>query len=251
MKAIFIILVLSYLALVSLAFIFQRSLIYFPQAAAKNILAEEIRFFNEQQKLTGWILNKGQKNAIIYYGGNAEAIEQNILFYLNQFPDHTTYLMPYRGYGKNAGNPTEQDLYEDALFIFDRVKNNHQSISLIGRSLGSGVATFVAVNREINKLVLVTPYDSIENIAKDQYPFLPVSFLLKDKYLSIERALQISTETLIVIAEKDETISKRRTDNLISKFNRNLLAQIVVKNSQHNDVMNFPEYLTALKSFIE
>jgi pimeloyl-ACP methyl ester carboxylesterase len=251
MKSLFVVVILAYLALALLLFLFQRSFLYFPQAAAKNILAEEIRFLNDQQKLTGWVLNKGQEKAIIYYGGNAEAVEQNIHFYLKHFPDQTTYLVPYRGYGKNSGKPTEEVLYSDALYLFDQVREKHQNINLIGRSLGTGIATYVAVNRDINKLVLVTPYDSIENIAKDQYPFLPISFLLTDKYLSIERASKIAAKTLVIIAENDETITRKRTDNLVLKFKAELLTQVVIRNAGHNDVMDFPEYLQAIQSFVK
>ncbi len=251
MKAFFMILSLSYLGIALLLYLFQASFIYFPQPAVKNILADEIQFLNGEQKLKGWVLNKENKNAIIYYGGNAEAIEQNIPFYLTYFPHYTTYFIPYRGYGKNSGHPSEQYLYEDALSIFDQVSKKHQSIILVGRSLGSGIATYVAVNREINQLVLVTPYDSIENIAQEQFPIFPISLLLTEKYLSAARAPQISAKTLVIIAEKDEVIKRKRTDNLVTQFNSDLLTQVVIKQAGHNNLADFPEYLEALKSFIE
>jgi pimeloyl-ACP methyl ester carboxylesterase len=250
MKILFGILVFGYLAICILFYIFQRSFLYFPQPAS-YANAITTTFNNNGQKLTGWVINPGQKQLLLYYGGNASAIENNIEFFNQVAPQHTVYLIPYRGYGNNQGSPTEEALYSDALHIYERLKDNYESVTLMGRSLGSGVATFVAANRKVDKLVLSTPYDSIQNIAKTHYPFLPVSLLTRDKYLSAERAGKITAETLILIAEKDKIIVRERSEALVSQFDSNLLTKVIVLGADHNNISLHTEYIKSVQEFLK
>jgi pimeloyl-ACP methyl ester carboxylesterase len=250
MSSVIVILTISYFVLGLLLFLFQRSFLYFPQLASANVFAPEVSFKHGEQDLTGWVLNADKPEAIIYYGGNAESIEQNIPFYLGQFSDKTTYLIPYRGYGKNNGEPTESSLYSDALFIFDKLKNKHNKINIVGRSLGSGVATYVAANREIDKLVLITPYDSIENIAKKKFPMFPMFLLVKDKFLSYERAVEIHSKTLILSAEHDQTIPLKNTEHLASQFDSKILTQVLIENADHNNILGYEEYKNSMRLFL-
>lgn len=249
MKVFIGLVVFGYLTICLLFFIFQRSFLYFPQAAS---YVNEITttFDNQGQKLTGWVINAGQKHLLLYYGGNASAIENNIDFFKEAAPQHTVYLIPYRGYGNNKGTPTEDALYLDALHIYEALKNNYESVTLMGRSLGSGIATFVAANREINQLILVTPYDSIENVAKNHYPFLPVSLLTKDKYLSAERAVNITAKTMILIAEKDQIIVRERSEALASQFDSNLLTKVIISGADHNDISTHADYISNVQEFL-
>ena len=250
MKTFIALVVFGYLAICLLFYIFQRSFLYFPQPAS---YANEITttFNNNGQKLTGWVLNPGQQHLLLYYGGNASAIEYNIDFFNQVAPQHTVYLIPYRGYGNNKGSPTEEALYSDALHIYERLINNYESVTLVGRSLGSGIATFVAANREVNKLVLVTPYDSIENVAKSHYPFLPVSLLAKDKYLSSQRAATITSKTLILIAENDQIIGRERSEALADEFNPDLLTKVVIPKTGHNDIALSDQYVESVQKFLK
>ncbi|TQV86933.1 alpha/beta hydrolase [Aliikangiella coralliicola] len=251
MKSILIILVISYILLCLLLFLFQRSFLYFPQSAGEVTGIPEVSFNHRGLKLSGWVVNPNNNAAIIYYGGNAESVENNIEFFRRVTPDYTVYLIPYRGYGKNGGEPTESNLYADALFVYDEVQAQHSSISLIGRSLGSGVATYVAANRDIAKLILVTPYDSIENVAKSHYRIFPVSLLITDKYLSVERAPDIEKPTLLLVAEHDQVIPRERSDNLARHISQKFLTQVIIDRAGHNDISFYPEYSESIQRFLE
>ncbi|PLY06230.1 MAG: alpha/beta hydrolase [Arcobacter sp.] len=232
-----------------LAYIFQRNILYFPTQYAKIKAIEEIYFDIDSIKLQGWVLNKGKEKALIYYGGNAENIEQNIDSFLKDFPGRTIYLINYRGYGRSEGLPTEKDLFNDALKIYANIQKNHKSISLIGKSLGSGIASYVASKKNIEKLVLITPYDSILNVAKEAYPFLPVSFLLKDKYESIKYIPQIKTKSMIIYGGKDTIINPKRTENLIKQFKKGQVKTVLISKAGHNNISLFEEYNYSLRDF--
>ncbi len=228
----------------------QRSLLYSPQPIVEPVTEKEIELQSAGVNLRGWVLNEGQEKAIIYFGGTAEEVSLNVDLFKRIFSDHTVYLINYRGFGKSEGSPTESDLYQDALTIYDHVLSKHASAVVMGRSLGSGVATYLAVNRKVEKLILVTPYDSVEHVAQAQYPFLPVSLMLRDKYESWKRAKDIKIPTLIVMAENDETVSRERTEYLIANFVRDNLRIVEVPGSSHRVMNRFPTYHDALVKFL-
>lgn len=232
-------------------FLLQRKLLYFPQPAAAVAGVTEIQFDTRGAQLSGWIVNGQQPRALLYYGGNAEQVENNIQFFQQVLAGYSVYLVPYRGYGNNAGAPTEQALYSDALEIYEQIKNRHDSVSLMGRSLGSGVATYVAANRPVEKVILVTPFDSVENVAKGAYWMFPVSLLIKDKFQSYKRADKISALTYIFIAEKDRIIPRARTEQLIAQFGDQLANVVVIDGANHNDISQYPDYVAGIQQALE
>lgn len=240
---------LIYLALCAWLYVKQRSLLYFPVPAMANVQAQAFEFSSDGLQLNGWVVNPGQSKALIYFGGNAEQIEWNALEFQLSIPNVTVYLVPYRGYGGNPGEVTEENLYRDALNLFDTIKPKHKNIGLIGRSLGSGVATYVATKRSVDKLILVTPYDSIVNVAQDNYSIFPVSLLIKDRFESDKRAANIKAKTLIMIAENDEVIPRSNTENLIRHFKQK--PTVVVFNSAgHNSISDTADYQKTISKFL-
>lgn len=250
MKSILLAFLVVYLGCCALLYFGQRSLLYFPQRGAKVAGVATIGFIHDGIELNGWIVNSGQDKALLYFGGNAEQIQQNITFFRRLLPHHSVYFIAYRGYGQSTGTPGEAELYRDALHIYDQLIKQHRSISLLGRSLGSGVATYVAAWRQVDKLILVTPYDSIENVAKANYWMFPVSWLLRDKYDSLARVPWISAKTLVLVAENDRVIARQHSNNLIAAFAPPQLASRVIKGAEHNTIDHYSEYSESISSFL-
>ncbi|WP_019613055.1 alpha/beta hydrolase [Psychromonas ossibalaenae] len=251
MKSTLASILLIYIVFCLLLLVMQRKFLYFPQPAGPVSGVTEISFLTGGVQLNGWVVNKGMQKALIYYGGNAESIESNITFFETQLPNYSVYLIAYRGYGNSTGHPSEAHLYHDALYVFDQIKVKHKQISLMGRSLGSGVATYVAANRQVEKLLLVTPYDSIENVAKSVYWMFPVSLFIKDNFQSIERVKNISAQTYIFTAENDQVIPRARSEPLIAQFTEQLVDSILVSGADHNDISLYPEYIAGVRRALE
>ena len=245
----FLVAILVYIGFGFFLYIKQRSFIYFPQVYP-SIGYQESFFQNEGETIGVTVLHPGKGRAIIYFGGNAENVDSNAVDFSTVFPGYTVYLFKYRGYGSSTGRPTEQGIYSDALFVFDALLKNHVSISVMGRSLGSGVATYLGSNREIDKLVLVTPFDSVRNVAQGAFPVYPIGWLLKDHYDSASRIEKMSAKTLIVAAEFDEVINRKHTENLANAFNSEDLAYKVINGRGHNDLSDSKAYYGALKKFL-
>ncbi len=241
--------VIAYITVGALLFLTQRSFLYFPTPEVGHNFDETI-FHNEGESICTIVVNRGKEKAILYFGGNGESVAFSASEFASIFPSHTVYLVNYRGYGSSSGKPEEKGLYSDAQYIFDEIKLKHHSISIIGRSLGSGVATFLASKRDVAKLVLITPFDSIQNVAQQKFWIYPMSILLKDKFDSLSRVKQIKVQALIIIAENDEVIGVKHTNNLINAFPASQITVDTIKNVGHNTLSAGERYALLLREFI-
>lgn len=207
----------SYGLLCLLLYLMQRQLIYFPVQAA---LPPEQPLVLQQGKVQVLVSQqpRASDKALLYFGGNAEDVSVSLAEFSAAFSEHAIYLMHYRGYGGSEGRPSEQALVSDALALFDAVATEHSDIVVIGRSLGSGVAVQLAAQRPVQQLVLITPFDSLTKLARQQFPVVPVNWLLKDRYESAHYANQIDTPTLLLVAEQDEIIGRARSEALYQAF---------------------------------
>jgi len=242
--------ILAYLFLVAAIFLFQRNLLYYPVPYQAGINRDEISFSNDGLVLHGWVLNQGKPRALIYFGGNSEAIESNIGNFEQIFRDYSVYLIHYRGYGKSEGKPTQAGLFSDALAIYDAIRPKHSSISVMGRSLGSGVAVYLASNRETRKLILLTPYDSIAEVAQHHYPFVPARYVARDRFESFRYAGDITAPVLMVTAELDRIVPKERALALREYLTNTEVEYHTIPSAAHNNVTEFGVYRQILEGFL-
>ncbi len=248
-KKISILLLLGYIGMGLFLYINQRDFLYFPTPDTPTAY-NNMTLQNEGASINVIVLNEGYENAILYFGGNAESMAGSSDYIAQQFPTFTVYLMDYRGYGGSTGKPTEKGLYSDALKLYDTIKSKHNRISIGGRSLGTGIATYVAAHREVSKLALITPFDSIVNVAHGRYPIYPVSLLLHDRYDSVSRTKKINAKTFIVMAQNDKVIMAERTHKLIDAFDPAQLEVTVIKDRGHNDISSDATYYKIMQDFI-
>lgn len=243
--------ILIYIGFCGYLYLAQRSFIYFPTPESQNVMAEDLRLDFDGATLQIWRLAAEKEEAVIYFGGNAEDVAQNLGQFSSIFPDKAIYLVNYRGYGASTGTPSEAAIVSDAQAIFDHISLAHSSISVVGRSLGSGVAMFLAATRNAERMVLVTPYDSIAKLAQSSFPIFPVSAILKDRYDSLSHASSISIPTLILIAERDEFIPMKSSRNLAAALDSSITTVNVIENATHNTIQNFGQYTAALGEFLQ
>lgn len=222
----------AYLALCALVFFRQRSMIYFPQAFdGGSVLA-----LGGGARVGVTLVEQPGAAAVIYFGGNAEAVDASLPDLQAAFPGQSLYLMHYRGYGATPGEPTEEGLFADAQALHDYVRARHPQVTLVGRSLGSGIATRLASVHPVERLVLVTPYDSIGAVAAHHFRWLPVRLLLRDRYDSASYAPHVSAPTTILVAERDEVIPRASSEALYRAFRPGLATFQVARGVGHNDI---------------
>lgn len=237
-------LVLAYLAGCGLMYTWQRSLLYYPQPA--HLTHESIRLTSGEATLQVSVRPLLGAPAILYFGGNAEDVSGTLPTLARLFPGHALFLMHYRGYGQSTGEPTESALHADARALFEHVQREHTDIQVIGRSLGSGVAVRLASEQVVSRLALVTPYDSIENVAAGQFPWLPVRWLIRDRFDSAAIAGRITAPTTLIAAEHDTLIPPARTAQLAAAFKPGVARSVLIRGAGHNDIGARAAYERAL-----
>lgn len=247
-----------YAAVCALLFFNQRSQIYFPTPAVMRADLGTLVVESGAERLKLWRIGSHTDDPaappLIYFGGNAESVDGNAEGFARAFPKHAIYLVNYRGYAGSTGTPSEAGFFADAEAIHDAIAARHpgRGMAVIGRSLGSGVATYLASVREIQRLVLVTPFDSLVNVAREHFRWLPVWLLLRDRFESVERVGSggVHAQTLIVIASADEVVPADRGEALAAAFPAGQVQVLRLEGAQHNTVGMYPEYLQALAEFI-
>jgi hypothetical protein len=240
----------AYVAICLLLFAGQRSHIYFPVRESHPAGAQAIRMQGAGADLKVWVVRRPGPRAILYFGGNAEDVAYNLGAFTGAFPGHSIYLVNYRGYGGSSGEPTESGLTSDAVAVFDELAGQHSAISVIGRSLGSGVAVHLASVRGVRRLVLVTPFDSLVNVARAHFRYFPVSLLMRDRYDSGRLVPSIRAPVLIIIASNDEIIPRARSDALVAAFGPSRARVTVLDGVGHNDIDGRPQYLESIAEFL-
>jgi uncharacterized protein len=200
--------------------------------------------------LRGWEVNPGRERALVYYGGNGEGLDWLVPVLGRLLPDHTSYLVAYRGYGASDGTPGERVLTSDALAVFDHAAARHRlPVDVMGRSLGSGVAMQVAVRRPVERLVLVTPFDSLVATAADLFPRLPVRLLLRDRWDSASVAPGLRARVLVIRAGRDVVVRPERTDRLLEVLPDDT-SVVDLPGAEHASLHEDPAYWPAIVDFL-
>lgn len=227
-------LALLYLAGCGAMYTWQRSLLYHPQPA--RLPGESLALPVDGATLQVSLRSLPGAPALLYFGGNAEDVSATMPQLARLFPDHALFGMHYRGYGQSTGEPTEPTLHADALALYEHARRGHPEIKVVGRSLGSGVAIRLASERAVTRLVLITPYDSIENVAAGQFPWLPVRWLIRDRFDSAALAGLIGVPTSLIAAEHDTLIRPERTARLLTHFRPGVARLVNIPGAGHNDI---------------
>jgi len=257
----------GYLALAGLAWFMQDRMLFLPQPlttdelraiAARYPRAQEVRLPSDNGvALHGWFLKSAEHAApraplLIYFGGNAEEVSW-LLGEAPRFAGWSLLLMNYRGYGGSGGRPGEAALYADGLRAYDhalaRADVEPAGIVLMGRSLGAAVAVHVAARRSVRAVLLVSPLDSVTELARHHYRFLPVSWLLRHRFESLADASKIDAPLFALVAADDRIIPVLHSRRLFEAW-RGPRTWRRVEGADHNDLSDTPEYWRAIGEFL-
>jgi uncharacterized protein len=237
---------LFYVALCLALLLAQRSFIYYPQPKSAGDDGPMLTLDVDGERLLVSTRANTGPGAVIYFGGNAENVSHSLPTLAQAFPGRSVFAMNYRGYGGSTGKPSESGLIADALALFDRVHVDHPQIIVIGRSLGSGVAIHITSERPVERLVLVTPYDSLLTIAAGQFGFFPLRWLMLDKFESWRYAPKITSPTQLIAAQNDEVIPYASTKSLYDRFRPFVASMTLIPGVGHNSISESPEYISAM-----
>lgn len=238
-------LVLSYVAIVAAVFVLQRSLLFPAPTGARAPSQGLIRD-------KGFIAMRlpGPKT-VVHFHGNAEQLSDTE-WLGRKFVDQGLgfYAVEYPGYGLAASTPvSEAAIYsaaEAALVELEKTVPK-ELIVLEGQSLGTGVAVEMARRGHGSKLVLLSAYTSIPDVAAGVLPFLPTRLLVRDRFETASKAQGLSLPVLLIHGSEDEIIPTGMSRSLAKLFPNATLR--IVDGAHHNDLIRRPEVLEALAAF--
>jgi alpha-beta hydrolase superfamily lysophospholipase len=189
------------------------------------------------------------KGLILYFHGNAGNLQRwgelTEFFVVKGFD---VIVMDYRGYGKSTGIRTMEALYNDADLWYDYAKEQYSENEIIvyGRSLGTGIATYVASRNDPEKVILETPFYSLTEIAKNRFPILPVESLLHYPFPSYQYINDISCPITIYHGDDDEVIDISYAKQLYDSIESEEKEFILVPGGGHNNLVMFKEYIETI-----
>jgi fermentation-respiration switch protein FrsA (DUF1100 family) len=242
------------------AWLAQDRLVFFPQPLdaprrmPEGILPLELAA-DDGSRLRGWIRVADTTPAptLLYFGGNAEEVSWTLAD--PRWPrDWSVVAINYRGYGTIEGKPGEAALVADALAIHEAVAArpdiDRSRIVAVGRSLGAGVAVQLAAARPLRGVVLVSPFDSLVELGRTHYPWLPVSALLRHRFDGIDAARAARMPLLTIVAEHDGVVPVERSRALHAAW-AGPKAWLSVPASDHDTVGASPLYWRGISEHLD
>ncbi|MDD9960671.1 MAG: alpha/beta fold hydrolase [Gammaproteobacteria bacterium] len=243
----------AYVGVCLLLYLLQDWMIFFPRSLANEPTGAHVERTSLQRgdvTLRGWVVNRHSEGPLLFYfGGNAEEVSGLVDVFARL--DAVTVLMNYRGYGTSEGKPSVARLIEDAAAVVGGLRHRFgadRPVVLFGRSLGSGIATLAARAESIDGLILLSPYRSIERIAKRRFPFAPVGWLLRH---NIDATLAINAlpeRILALYATADSVVPTNESRAFIGELNSG--PQIVEFDGHHNIPLEAPQLWRAIEGFV-
>lgn len=261
------ILVLAVLGVLLLIWLGQRTLMYFPDRRVPSPAVTGLPDVEAVQipsadgvTLQAWFLPSEAQSSmptVIVFNGNAgnRAYRSPLAAALRR-QGLSVLLFDYRGFGDSGGSPSERGLYDDARavrsYLARRSDVRPDRLVYFGESLGTAVAVRLAVEHPPAALILRSPFTSMVDVGRLHYPILPVRWLLRDRFSSIDAIESVRSPVLIVAGDRDRIVPLEQSRGLFERTPepREL---VVVRGADHNDaaLLDGRELIDAVRRFIE
>jgi pimeloyl-ACP methyl ester carboxylesterase len=189
---------------------------------------------------------------ILGFGGNAWN-GQDVAEYLHElYPEHDVVAFHYRGYAPSTGSPSGKALIADAPLVYDAVVERVAPAKVIGVgfSIGTGIAAQLSSKRELDGLVLVTPFDSLKAVAQSLYPWVPIGPFFSHEIDAAGPLTDSPVPVAIIAAERDEIVPSTRTQALRGSVT-NLVFDRTIPRAGHNDIYARSDFQEAMREALE
>ena len=185
---------------------------------------------------------------ILGFGGNAWNADTLAVYLQSVFPDRDIVAFHYRGYAPSTGRPSAAAILQDTLPIHDHVVAtlSPNRIVAVGLSIGAGPAAYLASQRPIAGLILVTPFNSLKALAHEHYPWAPVGLLLRHRMEIADMLAASSAPVALIAAERDTIVPPRRTEPVRRSAGKMVLDRVIM-DAGHNDLYDRDEFKRAMR----
>lgn len=243
----------AYLGAVGYLYVNQRNILYTikPVPAVRDTgglpIQQVVLHTPDFETLNAWYEppQPGQP-VFLFFHGQGGTLDMGKWRYIRMHNQGAGYLaVSYRGYSNSTGKPSEQGLFTDGLTGYDWLKAQGykpQDIVIHGHSLGTGVATYVATQRPARALILEAPFTATVDVASERYPFVPVSWLMRDQFRSRDRIKDVHMPLLIIHGDRDSVVPFHHGQRLFAMANEPKTF-IRMPGSEHNTLTRDGAYV--------
>ena len=261
-KRVLLFILVIYVMIGSLLYFLQEKMLFMPTVLAKNFDYKFNTPFDELFLTTAddAIINaihfktENPKSVILYFHGNAGNLSSwgAVGEYFVEL-DYDVFIMDYRTYGKSTGKLSEAAFYKDAQFCYDYLKQHYpdSEIILYGRSLGTGIATYLASKNKVKLLILETPYFNMVEVAKSHFPFLPINSLLRYKFPTNEFITSVTCPVVVFHGNEDEVVPFSSGKKLFEVLPKSQGTFIEIEGGSHNNLMEFEAYRNGIRKVLK
>jgi hypothetical protein len=197
------------------------------------------------------------KGVVLYFHGNMRNIERYAPFASNFTKNnYEVWMIDYPGFGKSTGERTEQIIYNDAkeFYKMARARFGKDSITIYGKSIGTGIASQLASVKDCKRLILETPYYSIDALFTHYAFIYPVSWMCNYHFPTYQYIEKAKVPVTIFHGTNDEVIPFEQSEMLMKPWDENYkfkIELVAIEKGKHNNLNDFPLFHQKLDSLLQ
>ena len=242
-----------YVAICAYYYLLQDRFVFYGAApVAPDVPTHDVAFAVPGAMLAGAIVNPDAPIDVVYFGGNAESVMHAARRFA-AIAGARTLLVDYRGYGRSSGTASQSAVVDDAVTCVRSFRSGRGGpLVVVGRSLGSGVAALATarLEREVDAIVLISPFTSLTRVAAAHFPWLPVRWLLRSEFDVAAIASALPPRISIVIASDDRIIPASLSHELAAALAASRPSIIELAGIGHDDLLAREETWQAIAQVV-
>lgn len=210
-------------------------------AGIPQMRAQKIRSFDDTQLVVWTKQPRGRQPTIVYFHGNAGNLASRAQRFDRMIKrGYGIIAMAYRGSSGSDGAPSQQLIMKDSQFLIENINllgfRKNQKLIFYGESLGTGVATQLAVTNPPNALILEAPFTSITDLAAKQFPIFPIRYVLDQNWNSLDAIKQIDVPLLVIHGRDDRLIPFSHAQSIFESSKSAQKTIKIMQNTSHSNI---------------
>lgn len=252
----------GYLAVGAYLVVMEGRLVFHPERvltatpAQRGMIFEDVHLkADDGERLHGWFVPQSSAElTVLFFHGNAGNLTHCLdTFAILHRMGANVFAIDYRGYGQSSGSPSEAGTYLDAKAAWQYLTSERRidpaKIVIFGRSLGGGVATWLATQIRPAGIVLESTFSSMPDVAQRLYPYVPVRWLARNRYDNLARINDIRVPILFIHSSEDELIPLTHSERLHEHYRGPKALQVIKGSHADGYIMSGELYISALSQF--
>jgi len=234
-------------------YFFQEKIIYqpYPQdfASCQGFLSAEKTDYNGTRM---YFKNNGPKAVVFYHGNAGSACDRSYLADIFENFGYSFIVPEYAGYSNDDTKPSNESVKKDAEHVVGFLsEHDFSEIIVAAESIGTGAGSYHVSLDKPDKLLFISPFSSLLDVAGTKFWFYPLSLMLDNAFVNADLLKNFDGKTMLIHGDKDDIIPIKFGKKLFEKINSKNKEFVIIKGAGHNDIFTFQESYEALYGFLK